>query len=113
MRRCPAVARGIANRVGLRICTLDDPGWFKPDVDVCMKSGIVNDYCDARLAPTSVMPPISRQIHSRAGPTELDGDWSVRLSVSGMGRPDIQPHGGRQIADGGFGSSIRWRCVFY
>ena len=34
----PAVARGIANRVGLRVCTLDDPGWFKPDADIFMKS---------------------------------------------------------------------------
>jgi hypothetical protein len=24
--------------VGLRVCTLDDPGWFKPDADVFMKS---------------------------------------------------------------------------
>ena len=34
---------------------------------------IVIEYCDARLGPTSVTPPISQQVLSRAGLTEMGG----------------------------------------
>ena len=37
-RRCTCRSGLARDLVGLRVCTLDDPGWFKPEADIFMKS---------------------------------------------------------------------------
>ena len=98
--------------IGLRVCTLDDASWFKPDADIFMKSAQPWDHdepnvpkydtyprdnptrprrpamdrhriLDARLWPTSVTPPISQQVLARAGLTEMGGKETFVRSCAG------------------------------
>jgi len=43
--------------VGLRVCTLDDPGWFKPDADIFMKSAQPWDLDQPNVPKYDAYPP--------------------------------------------------------
>src|SRR5215467_7597904 len=43
--------------VGLRVCTLDDPSWFKPDADIFMKSAQPWDHDQPDVPKHDTYPP--------------------------------------------------------
>jgi hypothetical protein len=43
--------------VGLRVCTLDDPGWFRPDADIFVKSAQPWEPVDAAVPRYPEYPP--------------------------------------------------------
>ena len=43
--------------VGLRVCTLDDPSWFKPDADIFMKSAQPWDHDQPNVPKYDTYPP--------------------------------------------------------
>jgi hypothetical protein len=43
--------------VGLRVCTLDDPGWFKPDADIFMNSAQPWDHDQPGVPKYGTYPP--------------------------------------------------------
>jgi hypothetical protein len=42
---------------GLRVCTLDDPGWFKPDADIFMNSAQPWDHDQPGVPKYGTYPP--------------------------------------------------------
>ena len=43
--------------VGLRVCTLDDPSWFKPDADIFMRSAQPWDHDQSDVPKHDAYPP--------------------------------------------------------
>ena len=43
--------------IGLRVCTLDDPGWFQPDADIFMKSAQPWDHDQPNVPKYDGYPP--------------------------------------------------------
>ena len=43
--------------IGLRVCTLDDPSWFKPDADIFMKSAQPWDHDQPNVPKHDTYPP--------------------------------------------------------
>jgi hypothetical protein len=43
--------------IGLRVCTLDDPSWFKPDADIFMKSAQPWDHDQPDVPKHDTYPP--------------------------------------------------------
>jgi hypothetical protein len=43
--------------IGLRVCTLDDPGWFRPDADIFVRSAQPWEPVDATVPQYPDYPP--------------------------------------------------------